>query len=318
MTSDKITIGEFLQESKTKLEAAGIKSAVGESRQIVSSIMGIPGLELGLHRCDELGQQQYNQLQVLLQRRCGREPLQYILGDAPFGPLELAVAPGVFIPRPETESLAAQAVCITEKMLQQYAGTDVPVRVLDLCTGSGALAAYIKHYCPQAEVIAVEKNAQTAQAAQRNFDRYHLEVDLLVADVLDLLAPDSPFTESIQRFGGFNVVVTNPPYVPIDAEIDVETSFDPPEAVFAGDDGLELIRPMVPGIARILRPGGWFGIEHDESHGEQVVDLCKAAGLANVTLLEDLTGRPRFVTGTKPETLDVAALQVAAEEEKED
>lgn len=230
------------------------------------------------------------ELRVLVKRRATREPLQHILGTAVLGPAEVAVGPGVFTPRPETELLL-------EWGLDAIRDVRRPV-VLDLCTGSGALALAFAVSRPDAEVHALEADPDALVWTRRNLDAHASSggrpVTLHVADVRwpDLL---------VEQEGRVDLVVCNPPYVPDGTPVPPEVArWDPPGAVFGGADGLEIIQAVVRGATGWLRHGGALGIEHDDTHGETVPALLRRRRtLADVTEHHDLAGRPRFVTARR-------------------
>jgi len=227
------------------------------------------------------------ELRGLVRRRAARVPLQHLTGTAAMGAITIGVGPGVFVPRPETELLLAWG-------LAQLAGIRTPV-VVDLCTGSGALALAVAHARPDATVHAVDNDPSALAWARRNADcragAGDTPIALHAADVTDqgtLAALD----------GTAHLVLCNPPYVPAGTRLPPEVAdHDPSAAVFAGQDGLAVIRPVVATAARLLRPGGALAIEHDDSHGTAVTALLRARTvLTDVAGHEDLAGRPRFAT----------------------
>lgn len=268
------TVGQALADATTRLAAAGVDSAAHDARALAAFALGCEPLEVGLRR----GEPMPETFSGLVARREAREPLQHILGSAWFGPLELKVGPGVFIPRPETEVLADWAV---------RTAPGGKIKVLDLCSGSGALAAYVAHYLPEAEITAVELSSEALAFTRANLpDR----VRLLQADAADptLLAGER-----------FDLVVSNPPYVPDSPDLAPEVYFDPHEAVFSGASGMELIDAMAPNLFRLLTPGGLVGVEHDDTTSELVQAALRGAGLTEVRPMADLTGRDRFVIGRR-------------------
>jgi release factor glutamine methyltransferase len=223
-------------------------------------------------------------------RRAAREPLQHLLGSAVLGPVTVAVGPGVFTPRPETELLV-------EWGLKAIAGLTAPL-VVDLCTGSAAIALAVAAARPDAVVHAVEADAAALSWARTNVAAHvaagGTPVTLHAADVRwpDLL----PELES-----RVDLVLCNPPYVPDGTPLPPEVSgWDPPGAVYAGPDGLEIIRAVVGVAATLLRYDGRLGIEHDESHGEAVPALLRRRRvLTDVEEHRDLAGRARFATARR-------------------
>ena len=228
-------------------------------------------------------------------RRCAREPLQHILGVAPFRYLELDVGPGVFVPRTETETVAQQAISeATAVVANQGAAV-----VVDLCTGSGAIALAVASEVTGAQVHAVELDGGAFVWAQRNLDRLRaadpeIQMTLLCGDARRALP---------ELDGCCDVVVSNPPYVPPDAvprEAEVALH-DPQIALYGlGADGLEVPRGITNAAARLLRPGGLYVMEHAEVQAEAAREMVVATGaFAEVETLEDLTGRPRMVVARR-------------------
>lgn len=255
-----------------------------DARLLAAHVLGVAPLEVGFAPPTDDFEARYAEA---VRRRAGREPLQHIAGTAPFGQLDLAVGPGVFIPRPETELLAQWAVRAVGGVEKQQ-----PL-VVDLGTGTGALALTVATRCPHARVIAVEKSPRAREYAERNAEATGARIALVAGDMTD------PQLLSGLR-GQVDVVVTNPPYVPETGELDPEVYRDPHEAVFSGADGLGAIRGLIPVASGLLAPGGVIGIEHDDTTSDAVRSLLLAdASLTDVTPLEDLTGRPRFVTASK-------------------
>lgn len=220
-------------------------------------------------------------LELLLARRAAREPLQHLTGEAHFRYLTLSVGPGVFVPRPETEVLAGWAVDRVREL-------DSPV-VVDLCTGSGAIALAIATEVPSARVYAVELGDDAVEWARRNLAGSG--VDLRHGDMADAFR---------ELDGTVDVVVSNPPYIPLEAFESVAPEardHDPALALWSGDDGLDAMRVVEATAARLLRLGGVVGAEHADVQGEAAPDVFARAGRwADVRDHLDLAGRPRFVT----------------------
>lgn len=262
-----------------RLAAAGVSSSRVDAEMLAAHVLGVPRGALALTGGFTPAQQE--RFDELVDRRSARVPLQHLTGAAGFGHLELAVGPGVFLPRPETELLA------------QWASQIGGAVVVDLCSGAGALALEIAHACPQAEVIAVESSPSALRWLRQNAaDRAaagDTPVTVVAGDAID------PATLADQD-GVVELVVSNPPYVPSTTRVPPEVArHDPPEAVFAGPDGLAVIRPLIARAAALLRPGGWFGFEHDETQAEAAARLVRQDGrFTEIGGMADLTGRPRF------------------------
>jgi release factor glutamine methyltransferase len=220
-------------------------------------------------------------------RREAREPLQHITGRAAFRHLELAVGPGVFVPRPETELLAQLGI----DALRAATATE-PVGV-DLGTGSGAVALALVTEAPTARVVAVEREPAAADWAERNIRALGDDRIRLVRADLDGALPELD--------GAVDVVVSNPPYIPDDAvPVDPEVQrHDPPTALYGGADGLDVIRRVSATALRLLRPGGLLAIEHADVQGGAVRDLLAVDGWSDPVTHRDLTGRDRVTAARR-------------------
>lgn len=262
-----------------RLREAGVPSAAYDASELLAFVLGVPRSRLPL--VDEVSKAQAERFGELVGRRAARVPLQHLTGVAHFRYVELRVGPGVFVPRPETELLAGWAV-------EQAAGLERPV-VVDLGTGSGAIARSVAHEVPGAEVHAVELDEGAHAWAARNLA--DTGVDLRqgdLADAFDDLA------------GTVDVLVSNPPYIPHEAWESVEVEVrdhDPGLALYATGDGLDTIRVVERRAALLLKPGGVVGVEHADVQGETAPAVfATTARWEQVRDHEDLTGRPRFLT----------------------
>ncbi|GAS98187.1 modification methylase HemK [Mycolicibacterium canariasense] len=273
---------QVIADATAELSAAGIHSARVDAELLAAHAAGVDRGRLAVFEPDAAFVDRYG---ALVARRAQRIPLQHIVGSAAFGPLMLQVGPGVFIPRPETEAL-----------LEWAQGQPLPADavIVDLCTGSGALAAALAHHRAGARVIAVEDSAEALRYAEMNCRA--TSVRLLQADVTD----PALLTE---LNGTVDLIVSNPPYIPLGADLDPEVAqHDPAHALFGGADGMSVIGPIVAAAARLLRPGGRIGVEHDDTTSAATTDLfARAAAFTDITARRDLTGRPRFVTATRIE-----------------
>jgi release factor glutamine methyltransferase len=225
----------------------------------------------------------------LVERRASHEPLQHIVGRAAFRHVEVEVGPGVFVPRPETEVLVGWAV---ETLAELSRTSDRAPVAVDLCTGSGVIALSLASELPGVRVHAVELSEDAHRYAQRNLSATGVELHL--GDVAEALT---------ELDGRVDLVVSNPPYVPLDAYESVEVEvrdFDPPVALWSGADGLQMIRAVESTAARLLRRGGWVGCEHSDNQGAAVSDVFAGSGAwSDVRDHQDLAGRSRFVTARR-------------------
>jgi release factor glutamine methyltransferase len=262
-----------------QLRDAGVSSPERDADLLLAHV-----LDVGLGRLpllDDLDPGQQEQYAALVARRAAREPLQHLTGTAAFRHVELEVGPGVFVPRPETELLAGWAI-------EQASALPAPV-VVDLCTGSGAIAKAIADELPEADVHAVELDEQAYAWAGRN----------LAGTGVDLRHGDMA-TAFDDLLGTVDVVVCNPPYIPLEAWESVAAEardHDPHLALFSGQDGLDAMRVLERRAALLLRPGGVVGAEHADVQGESAPAVFAATGRwRDVADHRDLAGRPRHVT----------------------
>jgi release factor glutamine methyltransferase len=263
------------------LAEAGIDSARWDAEELAAHVAGADRGRLTL--IESIDDEFLGRYQDVVAARSRRVPLQHLTGTAPFGPVVLHVGPGVFIPRPETEAILEWATA------QRLAPAPV---IVDLCTGSGALAVTLARHWPAARVIAVEDSDAALDYARRNVEG--TAVELVRADVTaEGLLPELD--------GRVDLVVSNPPYVPEGVVLDPEVAqHDPAHAVFGGPDGMAVIPAIVELATRWLRPGGLFAVEHDDTTSSRTVELIEGTGLfEDIRARHDLTGRPRFVTATR-------------------
>jgi release factor glutamine methyltransferase len=262
-----------------QLRDAGVASPERDADLLLAHVLAIALGRLPL--VDTLAAGEQEAYDELVARRAAREPLQHLTGTAAFRHVELAVGPGVFVPRPETELLAGWAI-------EQAQAVAAP-RVVDLCTGSGAVAAAVKDEVPHADVHAVELDEQAYAWAERNLSG--TGVDLRHGDMA---------TAFEDLLGTVDVVVCNPPYIPLEAWESVAAEardHDPHLALFSGQDGLDAMRVLERRAALLLRPGGVVGAEHADVQGDSAPAVFAATGRwLDVADHRDLAGRARYVT----------------------
>ncbi|MFF0530310.1 peptide chain release factor N(5)-glutamine methyltransferase [Nocardia amikacinitolerans] len=280
-----------INEAVERLRAAGVPSPRADAEQLAAHVLGVERTRLALvPLVDPVLVADYR---ALVDRRAERIPLQHLTGVAPMGQIDLAVGPGVFVPRPETELLFAWALAYLETLPHDHQ----PI-VIDFCTGSGALALAVAHARPDAQVHAIEIDPAALKWARRNADDRIADGDTPITLYADDVTDPNLLTE---LNGKVDLLLSNPPYIPDGAVLDPEVAdHDPHLALFGGPDGLDVIRRMTPNIARLLRPGGATAIEHDDTNGSALAALLTEAGdFTDVVEHPDLAGKPRFVVATR-------------------
>ena len=285
---DRYALRRLVRQAGERLKAAGVASPEHDARALAEWLLGRP-LPLA-DGADAAFTAAYAQA---LRRREAREPLQRITGRMFFRGLELECRPGVFIVRPETEVVAG--VAIEAVLARERGGVAGGPLVVDLCTGSGAIAAAVAAEVPAARVIAVELADDAVVAAVAACER-HAPGRVRVVQA-DAAAPST----LAGLDGSVDVVVTNPPYVPAGALEDVETvSYDPRLALFGGgDDGLDLPVALVRRAAALLHDDGLLVMEHDAGQGRALREAALAVGFREASTGQDLTGRDRFLRAVR-------------------
>ena len=262
-----------------------------DAQALLAHVLGKNRAWLAAHAEDALSRKQETTFEALARRRRDGEPVAYLIGSREFWGLPLAVSPAVLIPRPETETLVEQALA----RLPEERDT----RVLDLGTGSGAIALAIAHSRPRATVLATDASPEALAIARDNAAR------LRIANVRFL---QSDWYEGVPAPGDdaaaapFDLIASNPPYVVAgDPHLDAgDLRFEPAAALSPGGDGLDALRVIVGGACRRLVPGGTLVVEHGYDQSAAVVDLFATAGFEDIVTARDLSGTPRVVAGQAP------------------
>lgn len=271
---------QVIDAAAVALAEAGVGSPRTDAEFLAAHAAGI---DRGRLTFTDAGPEFRDRFDGLVAQRAKRVPLQHLTGTAAFGPVTVQVGPGVFIPRPETESMLEWALA------QPLSQNSV---IVDLCTGSGALALALSNHWPDARIVAVDDSEDALDYARRNVAG--TPVELIRADVTrqGLLA---------ELDGGVDLVVANPPYIPDGATLEPEVAeHDPAHALFGGPDGMTVINAIVELAAGWLRDGGRCAVEHDDTTSELTVEAFTRTGrFDDVTARHDLAGRPRFVTARR-------------------
>jgi len=279
-------IKEILRDAKSHLSESGISQV--DAEYLLAHVLGISRMDLHnpvlVERVlSEVSESEVFQEQFLnlMERRINHEPLQYLTGVAPFRYLEIAVGPGVLVPRPESELLV-------DAVLTHIKNLPSPVSIIDLGAGSGALALAIATEAPGSRVIAVEKSPEAIYWLKKNVSVIAENVRVVEGDVADVL----PGVKC-------EVVIANPPYIPDAQELPRDViGFEPHAALFGGPSGMELPRIFIKAAARLLKPAGVLVIEHTENQAAAIAGEL-ASDFLSITLHDDLVARPRWTSAVR-------------------
>lgn len=289
-----------LVDIELRLKNANVPSPRFDAESLVAFVLKTSRNRVGL--IAEITDEQYREIEKLVEKRVRRIPLQHLIGEQGFRYLVLNVGPGVFIPRPETELLVESVIRYIKDKNQQK------VLVVDYCAGSGAIALSIAKECSNVEVFAIEKSLEAFKYLEANYLKYEDEiksqnskVHLINADV------NSEVIEINNLEDQFDVVVSNPPYIPekmVPKEIEVK-DHDPAIALYGGKDGLEIVRVVVEKATKLLKTGGLLAIEHSDLQGNLDDELSVPYLLKSTNCFEkiedrkDLNALPRYCVGFK-------------------
>jgi len=282
VTSDIPTVLRIVEQSATYLQGRGVENARLDAELLLAGVLGLKRLDLYLQFDRPLQSGELVRMRERLRRRGAREPIQYIEGRAAFRDLELCVDRRVLIPRPETEQLV-------EEVLRRIRGVDRP-EILDVGTGSGAIALSLATEAPGARVVATDISAEALVVAALNLERVSSPSPVELRKGFGYLPVES------ERF---DAIVSNPPYIGENERSDLEPEvvrWEPGAALFAGERGLDVIAHLVRGAASHLLPGGFLALEIGAGQGPAVRQMAEAAGtFGAVRILPDLAGRERIL-----------------------
>ena len=286
------TVSGAFEALRDGLSRAGIADAEVDAELLIGHVLGLSRgqVQAAVITAKPLAASDAARLGDLGQRRATREPLQHITGIAPFRSLELAVGPGVFVPRPETEQVVQFAIDALR------ADADPTPIAIDLGTGSGAIALAMATEVPNARVYAAENSPEAFVWTSRNFRETNADnATLFFIDLADFLSV------APELAGRASVVISNPPYIPLEAvPRDPEVRlYDPPHALYGGADGLEVVRELSKVALRLLRSGGTLVIEHGEEQARAIAEILKADGWRAIANHRDLTTRDRATTAVR-------------------
>lgn len=284
---NSLTVGNVLADARDILEGAGFTDGMFQAQYLLGFILGMTRTQLFLHPEKKISPAANLEFRAMLERRLQHEPLQYIIGRVEFWSREFRVTPDVLIPRQETEF-------ILEQILTAIRKHNFPCRrALDMGTGSGVIADVLADEL-DCQVVAVDCSLTAIKVARANIEDHGL-LDKITFVCSDLFA-------QLPQGEQFDLIVSNPPYV---AESEMHTiqaeiiDYEPSSALFAGSDGLDCYRRLIPESVNYLRPGGWLCLEIGADQGPAVQKILCENGYQNVTVFPDYAGRPRLVTAVK-------------------
>ena len=314
-----LTVLEIVKRTTDFLGSKGIESPRLTSELLVGHALGLKRMQLYVQFEKPLAEAELEKIRPLVRRRAQREPLQYIFGETEWGGLELKTDPRALSPRPETEYLL-------ELLGDVWKGADAvpPARILDLGTGTGALALGLATHFPSAKVCAVDRSADALALARENVaalgltERVELRESDWYSNLGDTAAEDRPEStpasesaaasesktaaasemKSAARDARFDLIVANPPYLSAqetaEAQPEVQ-AFEPVSALTADEDGLADLRKIIAGAPRFLRGGGLLALETGIAQHAKLAEFARAAGFTQIESKKDLTGRDRFI-----------------------
>jgi release factor glutamine methyltransferase len=281
---DSWTILRMILWSAEYLTDKGVETGRLDAEWLLSASLGVDRLQLYLQYDRPLSSEERGAFKPLLLRRAGREPLQYIIGRAGFRQLELKTDPRVLIPRPETEVLV-------QEVLDWAAGRGSLGRVWDVGTGTGAVALSLATEGACTRVVATDVSPRALSVAADNAERYDL------GGLVEFR--EGPLFEPLEEGERFDIIVSNPPYIAESERAGLQPEvrdWEPPEALFAGKDGLDVIRKLVAGAPERLPAGGLLAFECGLGQAKNIATYLNSTdAFAAVRIRPDLTGRPRFV-----------------------
>ncbi|NLA37513.1 MAG: peptide chain release factor N(5)-glutamine methyltransferase [Actinobacteria bacterium] len=290
---------ELLDEATARLRRVGFDTAEHDARRIVEEASGFEGARLMISLGELVTERSMARYDDMIARREASEPLQYVLGRWGFRTLDLAVDRRVLIPRPETEMVVEVALGEIDRIAAGRTDPRAPVVVADLGTGSGAIALSVASERIHTVVWACDASADAVAAARANLagiGRAAARVTIVEGSWFDAFDAVAASGESLR--GAFDVVITNPPYVPTTDELPASVrDWEPASALFAGEDGLDDLRVIIAAAPGWLRSAGALVMELDPRQIDAASQLLRAAGFAEVEVHRDLVGRDRILLG---------------------
>ena len=296
---ERMTYGQACQYGIALLKDAGIIDAETDAFYLMAHVTGMSKAEYLLNIHEIMPPEKTEGYRECLERRAQHEPCQYIIGSTEFMGLSFRVTPDVLVPRQDTETLAEAAIASINNAKQ---GESCAFAVLDLCTGSGALAVSVKYYCPEAEIYASDISSRALQIAEENAENNGVKICFKCGDLFDVFDRER-----------FDMIISNPPYV---TEEEYQTlmpevrDFEPSHALLAGEDGLDFYRRIAKKAVCFLKPEGELLLEIGCGQGAAVSELLEENGYFNIRVLKDLNGLDRVVAAKNREFRDTELTEL--------
>lgn len=279
-----MTIFEAYNNTKKKLQAAGIEDYVFESKQIIKHITGFSATQILTNYNNKLSQFQQDNLTAIIRQREIRYPLQYIFGEWDFYGRSFYVGPGVLVPRADTETVIDHCL--------EYLKEKSEPKILDLCAGSGCIGITLSKEKTDSKVLMVEKYNEAITYAEKNIKRN-------CADNTKIINGD--IFEAVGGEEKYDLIVSNPPYIPAEemSIVSPETKFEPETALLAEDDGMEFYKAIITNYKNSLKEGGMLCFEVGINEYQKVSQLLSVAGFENISVKKDLGEIERAVSGIR-------------------
>jgi len=288
------TVRRILDWTVNHLKQHGSESPRLDAEVLLAHACGWPRIQLYTRFEEVVGDEVRGRMRELVKRRAAAEPVAYLVGYREFFSLRFEVGPGVFIPRPETETLVIECLTILKSLAADETSSR-PMRLLDLCTGSGCIAISIAVNATDASVVAVEKSPQALAFARRNAQRHNVAARVAIFEG-DLVEP----LDAKQRF---DIIVSNPPYVTTQEVTRLQPdvrNFEPHTALDGGPAGFDIVDRIASAASKRLHPSGWLLLEISPEQAESARAILENAGLTNAAIVKDVAGAARVVKAQRP------------------